>query len=235
MEKLRKLYEGKAKILYETADPELLIQHFKDDATAFNAAKRGTIVQKGILNNQISTRVFEYLEGHGIPTHYVRTLSDRDMLVRRLEIVLIEVVVRNTVAGSLAKRLGLEEGTPLQSPVLEFYYKSDALGDPMINDDHIRLLGLAAPAEVQAIREQAMKINATLLPFFAQRDILLVDFKVEFGRHHGRLLLGDEITPDGCRLWDRTTREKMDKDRFRRDLGRVEEAYQEVHRRVCGP
>jgi phosphoribosylaminoimidazole-succinocarboxamide synthase len=233
VEKLRKLYEGKAKILYETADPELLIQHFKDDATAFNAAKRGTIVQKGILNNQISTRVFKYLEGHGIPTHYVRTLSDRDMLVRRLEIVLIEVVVRNTVAGSLAKRLGLEEGTPLQSPVLEFYYKSDALGDPMINDDHIRLLGLATPAEVQAIREQAMKINATLLPFFAQRDILLVDFKVEFGRHRGRLLLGDEITPDGCRLWDRTTREKMDKDRFRRDLGRVEEAYQEVHRRVC--
>jgi phosphoribosylaminoimidazole-succinocarboxamide synthase len=234
VEKLRKLYEGKAKILYETADPELLIQHFKDDATAFNAAKRGTIVQKGILNNQISARVFEYLEGHGIPTHYVRTLSDRDMLVRRLEIVLIEVVVRNTVAGSLAKRLGLEEGTPLQSPVLEFYYKSDALGDPMINEDHIRLLGLAPPAEVQGIREQAMKINATLLPFFAQRDILLVDFKVEFGRHHGRLLLGDEITPDGCRLWDRTTREKMDKDRFRRDLGRVEEAYQEVHRRICG-
>ena len=234
MEKLRKLYEGKAKILYETADPDLLIQHFKDDATAFNAQKRGTILLKGILNNQISARVFEYLGGQGIPTHYVRTLSERDMLVRRLEIVLIEVVVRNTVAGSLAKRLGLEEGTPLQSPVLEFYYKSDALGDPMINDDHIRLLGLASPSELQAIREQAMKINAALLAFFGQRDILLVDFKVEFGRHRGRLLLGDEITPDGCRLWDRTTREKMDKDRFRRDLGRVEEAYQEVHRRVCG-
>ena len=234
MEKLRKLYEGKAKILYETGDPDLLIQHFKDDATAFNAAKRGTIVRKGILNNQISARVFEHLEAQGIPTHYVRTLSERDMLVRRLEIVLIEVVVRNTVAGSLAKRLGLEEGTPLQSPVLEFYYKSDALGDPMINDDHIRVLGLASPAEVQAIREQAMRINAALLQFFAKRDILLVDFKVEFGRHRGRLLLGDEITPDGCRLWDRATREKMDKDRFRRDLGRVEEAYQEVHRRVCG-
>ena len=234
MEKLRKLYEGKAKILYETSDHDLLIQHFKDDATAFNAAKRGTILQKGILNNQISARVFAFLEGQGIPTHYVRTLSDRDMLVRRLEIVRIEVVVRNTVAGSLAKRLGLEEGTPLQSPVLEFYYKSDALGDPMINEDHIRLLGLASPSELQAIREQAMKINAALLAFFGQRDILLVDFKVEFGRHRGRLLLGDEITPDGCRLWDRTTREKMDKDRFRRDLGRVEEAYQEVHRRVCG-
>jgi phosphoribosylaminoimidazole-succinocarboxamide synthase len=234
VEKLRKLYEGKAKVLYETSDHDLLIQHFKDDATAFNAAKRGTILQKGVLNNQISARVFEYLEGQGVSTHYVRTLSDRDMLVRRLEIVLIEVVVRNTVAGSLAKRLGLEEGTPLQSPVLEFYYKSDALGDPMINDDHIRVLGLASPAEVLAIREQAMRINAALLQFFAKRDILLVDFKVEFGRHHGRLLLGDEITPDGCRLWDRATREKMDKDRFRRDLGRVEEAYQEVHRRVCG-
>jgi phosphoribosylaminoimidazole-succinocarboxamide synthase len=234
VEKLRKLYEGKAKILYETLDPDLLIQHFKDDATAFNAAKRGTILQKGLLNNQISARVFEHLEALGIPTHYVRTLSERDMLVRRLEIVLIEVVVRNTVAGSLAKRLGLEEGTPLQSPVLEFYYKSDALGDPMINDDHIRVLGLASPAEVHAIREQAMRINAALLQFFAKRDILLVDFKVEFGRHQGRLLLGDEITPDGCRLWDRATREKMDKDRFRRDLGRVEEAYQEVHRRVCG-
>jgi phosphoribosylaminoimidazole-succinocarboxamide synthase len=234
VEKLRKLYEGKAKILYETTDPDLLIQHFKDDATAFNAAKKGTILQKGILNNQISTRVFEHLEGQGIPTHYVRSLSDREMLVRRLEIVLIEVVVRNTVAGSLAKRLGLEEGTPLPNPILEFYYKSDALGDPMINDDHIRFLGLASAAEVQAIRDQAVKINATLLPFFAQRDILLVDFKVEFGRHHGALLLGDEITPDGCRLWDRATREKMDKDRFRRDLGRVEEAYQEVHRRVCG-
>jgi phosphoribosylaminoimidazole-succinocarboxamide synthase len=235
VEKLRKLYEGKAKVLYETPDPDLLIQHFKDDATAFNAQKRGTILQKGVLNNQISARVFEHLERQGIPTHYVRTLSERDMLVRRLEIVLIEVVVRNTVAGSLAKRLGLEEGTPLQSPVLEYYYKSDALGDPMINDDHIRLLGLASPAELQAIREQAMKINAALLQFFGQRDILLVDFKVEFGRHRGRLLLGDEITPDGCRLWDRTTREKMDKDRFRRDLGRVEEAYQEVHRRVCTP
>ena len=234
MEKLRKLYEGKAKILYETADHDLLIQHFKDDATAFNAAKRGTILRKGVLNNQISTRVFQHLEGQGIPTHFVRSLSDRDMLVRRLEIILIEVVVRNTVAGSLAKRLGLEEGTPLPSPILEFYYKSDALGDPMINDDHIRFLGLASPAEVQAIREQALKINAALLQFLAQRDILLVDFKVEFGRHHGRMLLGDEITPDGCRLWDRSTREKMDKDRFRRDLGRVEEAYQEVHRRVCG-
>jgi phosphoribosylaminoimidazole-succinocarboxamide synthase len=234
VEKLRKLYEGKAKILYETDEPDLLIQHFKDDATAFNAQKRGTILQKGVLNHQISARVFQHLEGEGIPTHYVRSLSDRDMLVRRLEIILIEVVVRNTVAGSLAKRLGLEEGTPLPNPILEFYYKSDALGDPMINDDHIRVLGLAAPAEVQAIREQAKRINAVLLPFFAQRDILLVDFKIEFGRHHGKMLLGDEITPDGCRLWDRTTREKMDKDRFRRDLGRVEEAYQEVHRRVCG-
>ena len=234
MERLELLYEGKAKQVYRTSDPDLLIQHFKDDATAFNAAKRGTILRKGVLNNQISTRVFQHLEGQGIPTHFVRSLSDRDMLVRRLEIILIEVVVRNTVAVSLAKRLGLEEGTPLPSPILEFYYKSDALGDPMINDDHIRFLGLASPAEVQAIREQALKINAALLQFLAQRDILLVDFKVEFGRHHGKMLLGDEITPDGCRLWDRSTREKMDKDRFRRDLGRVEEAYQEVHRRVCG-
>ena len=233
MEKLRKLYEGKAKILYETADPDLLIQHFKDDATAFNAQKRGTILLKGILNNQISARVFEYLGGQGIPTHYVRTLSERDMLVRRLEIVLNEVVVRNTVAGSLAKRLGLEEGTPLQSPVLEFYYKSDALGDPLLNEYHVRALGLASSEELRAIRETTFRANGVLLPFFAEREILLADFKLEFGRQKGALLVGDELTPDGCRFWDRTTRENLGKDRARRSLAREATAYQEIFRRVC--
>ncbi|MFQ5881601.1 MAG: phosphoribosylaminoimidazolesuccinocarboxamide synthase [Candidatus Methylomirabilales bacterium] len=234
MERGTKIYEGKAKVLYETDNPDLLIQYFKDEATAFNAQKRGVIAQKGVYNNRISSVLFQYLSTHQVRTHFVQQLSDREMLVKRLEIIKIEVVVRNLVAGSLCKRLGLEEGTPLAEPVLEFFYKNDALGDPMINDDHVRLLDLATPGEVKVVRKRALRVNDLLREFLDHRDLILVDFKLEFGRHHGQILLGDEITPDGCRLWDKETLEKMDKDRFRRDLGQVEEAYQEVYRRICG-
>ncbi len=234
MERQAKIYEGKAKILYETDDSDLVIQYFKDEATAFNAQKRGIIEQKGVYNNRISSVLFEYLKQQGIRTHFVRQLSDREMLVKRLEIIKIEVVVRNIAAGSLSKRLGLEEGKSLPEPVVEFFYKEDALGDPMMNEDHVRLLGLATPQEVRAIRKRALLVNDHLREFLYRRDLILVDFKLEFGRHHGQLLLGDEITPDGCRLWDKGTLEKMDKDRFRRDLGKVEEAYQEVYQRICG-
>lgn len=234
MQRRTKIYEGKAKILYETDNPDLLIQHFKDEATAFDAKKRGIIEQKGIYNNRISSVLFEYLEQHGVRTHFVEQLSDREMLTKRLEIIKIEVVVRNISAGSLSKRLGLEEGNHLREPILEFFYKDDALGDPLINDDHIRLLDLATPQEMRAIRKRALLVNGLLREFLDERNLILVDFKLEFGRHHGELLLGDEITPDGCRLWDKQTLDKMDKDRFRRDLGKVEEAYQEVYRRICG-
>lgn len=234
MEERARIYEGKAKILYETDDPDLLIQYFKDDATAFNAAKRGTIVGKGVMNNRISATLLAHVAEHGVPTHFVKVLSDREMLVKRLQIIKIEVVVRNIVAGSLAKRLGLPEGQALAEPVLEFFYKDDALGDPMINDYHIRMLRLASGAEMEAIVDGAFRVNELLTEYFDRRGILLVDFKLEFGRHKGEILLGDEITPDGCRLWDKATHEKMDKDRFRRDLGGVEEAYAEVLRRVCG-
>ena len=233
MERRTKIYEGKAKILYETDNPDLVIQYFKDEATAFDAKKRGIIEQKGIYNNRISSVLFEYLRQNGVRTHFVQQLSDREMLVKRLEIIKIEVVVRNMTAGSLSKRLGLDEGNPLREPILEFFYKEDALGDPLINDDHIRLLDLATSQEVRAIRKRALLVNDLLREFLGRRDLILVDFKLEFGRHHGQLLLGDEITPDGCRLWDKQTLEKMDKDRFRRDLGKVEEAYQEVYRRIC--
>lgn len=234
MERRGKIYEGKAKILYETDDPDLLIQYFKDEATAFDAKKRGIIEQKGVYNNRISSVLFEYLSKQRVRTHFVKQLSEREMLVRRLEIIKIEVVVRNLSAGSLSKRLGLEEGIPLAEPVVEFFYKNDALGDPMINEDHIRLLNLATPQEVTAVRKRALFVNQLLREFLDKRDVILVDFKLEYGRHHGQLLLGDEITPDGCRLWDKKTLEKMDKDRFRRDLGKIEEAYQEVYRRICG-
>lgn len=233
MERGTKIYEGKAKILYETDNPDLVIQYFKDEATAFDAKKRGIIEQKGIYNNRISSVLFEYLRQNGVRTHFVQQLSDREMLVKRLEIIKIEVVVRNMSAGSLSKRLGLDEGNPLKEPILEFFYKEDALGDPLINDDHIRLLDLATSQEMRAIRKRALLVNDLLRVFLDRRDLILVDFKLEFGRHHGQLLLGDEITPDGCRLWDKQTLEKMDKDRFRRDLGKVEEAYQEVYRRIC--
>jgi phosphoribosylaminoimidazole-succinocarboxamide synthase len=233
MERGELLYEGKAKQVYGTPDPDLLIQHFKDDATAFNAQKRGTIVDKGILNNRMSEVLFRFLEEEGVPTHFVRRLSDRDMLIRACEIVKIEVVARNLIAGSLAKRLGRPEGEKLPEPILEHYYKDDALGDPMINDWHIRLMKLATAHELSAINEAALRVNALLREFLDKRDIVLVDMKLEFGRHHGKMLVADEICPDTCRFWDKSTGQKLDKDRFRRDLGGVEDAYQEAARRIC--
>ncbi len=234
MERRELIYEGKAKQVYRTDDPQLLIQHFKDDATAFNAQKRGTIASKGIVNNRTSEVFFKLLEEHGVPTHFVRRLSDRDMLIRACEIVKVEVVVRNIIAGSLAKRLGRPEGELLPEPVIEHYLKDDALGDPMINDWHIRVLRLATPAEMQVINETTLKVNAILREFLDARAIVLVDMKLEFGRHEGKLLLADEICPDTCRFWDKSSGERLDKDRFRRDLGGVEEAYQEAARRICG-
>ena len=232
MEKKAQLYEGKAKKLFETSDPDLVIQYFKDDATAFNAQKKGTIKDKGIVNNNMSARLFRLLEEESIPTHFVKQLSDREMLVKKLKILPVEVVVRNIIAGSLAKRLGIEEGIPAPFPIVEFYYKNDALGDPLVIEDHIRVLGLATAEQVRDIKNYSLRINDVLMKFFDERDILLVDFKLEFGMHNNDLLLGDEIAPDTCRLWDKKSMEKLDKDRFRRDLGKVEEAYQEVLKRV---
>ncbi len=228
MDRRQQIYEGKAKILYATDDPGLLVQYFKDDATAFNAKKRGTIENKGVMNARISSFLFEYLEKQGIRTHFVRLLSDREMLIRRVEIVPIEVVVRNVVAGSLAKRMGIPEGTPLRRPIVEYYYKSDALDDPMITDEHVDVFGFATREELAGITTLARAVNDHLSAFFLARGIRLIDFKLEFGRHPSGLLLADEITPDGCRLWDAKTDEKLDKDRFRRDLGGVEGAYRRV-------
>jgi phosphoribosylaminoimidazole-succinocarboxamide synthase len=233
MERRELIYEGKAKRVYTTDNPDLVIQYFKDDATAFNAKKRGTIASKGILNNQMSEIFFRLLEREGVPTHFVKRLSEREMLVKRLDIIPVETVVRNIIAGSLAKRLGLEEGKALPSPIVEYYYKSDPLDDPMINEWHVTVLGMATEAELRTIDTLALKTNAVLRAFLESKGLLLVDMKLEFGRHHGQILLGDEICPDTCRFWDLTTRQKLDKDRFRQDLGGVEEAYQEVHRRVC--
>lgn len=233
MERKELLYEGKAKQVWSTADPELVIQYFKDDATAFNAQKRGTIASKGVLNNAISERLFGLLAEAGVKTHFVERLSEREMLVKKLRIFPIEVVVRNVVAGSLAQRLGREEGEKLPSPVVELYYKNDALGDPMINDSHAIVFGLATRADLDTIVATSLRVNDSLKAFFAERNLTLVDFKLEYGRAgDGTILLGDEICPDTCRLWDVTSGERLDKDRFRRDLGRVEEAYQEVYRRV---
>jgi phosphoribosylaminoimidazole-succinocarboxamide synthase len=236
-----KLYEGKAKILYATDDPALVIQYFKDDATAFNAQKRGTIVDKGVVNNRVSAALFTYLEGRGMPTHFVKQLDDRSMLVKRLEIVPLEVTIRNITAGGMSRLLGIEEGIVLKRPVFEWHYKSDALNDPLINDDHILAMGWAAAEELAHILAESFKVNDALKAFFSQRQIDLVDFKLEFGRVIGpdgkptaRIVLGDEISPDTMRLWEQGTRRKLDKDRFRRDLGSVEEAYQEVLRRVLG-
>ncbi len=229
-----KMYEGKAKIVYATSKPGTVVQYFKDDATAFNALKRGTIVGKGVVNNRMSATLFEVLGKAGVPTHYLGTLSDREMLCRRLDIILIETIVRNVVAGSLAKRTGLDEGTMIRQPIVELYYKSDPLGDPMINDDHVAMMKLAKPAELSWMKRMALKINGVLKPHMLRRGLMLVDFKLEFGRTGGKLYLGDEISPDTCRLWDSRSKEKLDKDRFRRDLGGVEEAYQEVYRRLVG-
>ena len=232
VETREKLYEGKAKIVYETNQPGRIIQYFKDDATAFNALKKGTILGKGVINNRMSAVLFEVLERAGVPTHYLETLSDREMLCRRLDIIKIETIVRNVVAGSLAKRTGLEEGTPIKQPIVELYYKSDPLGDPMLNDDHVRMMRLATPAELSWMKKTALRVNTVLKPHLARRGILLVDLKLEFGRQGRKLYLGDEISPDTCRLWDSRSKERLDKDRFRRDMGGVEEAYAEVYHRL---
>ena len=232
MNKLRQIYEGKAKKLYETEDKELVIQEFKDDATAFDATKRGTIVNKGVVNNKLSEKIFNLLAKEGIPTHFVKRLNDRDMLVKRVQIVSLEVTMRNIVAGGMAKLLGLDEGIVLKRPVLEWHFKEDKLHDPLINDDHAVALGIATEKELETIKKYSQKINDILKKFFLSKGLILVDFKLEFGRFKDKIILADEISPDTCRLWDSKTNEKLDKDRFRRDLGNVEEAYQEVLRRV---
>ena len=228
------LYEGKAKKVYATDDPTLVIVDYKDDATAFNGLKKGTIVGKGIVNNRMSNHMFRELEKAGIPTHFVEELSERRTLVRKVEIVPLEVIVRNVAAGSLAKRLGLEEGTPLKTTVLEFSYKNDELGDPMVNDYHIAAIGLATKEEVAEITRLALAVNDFMVPYFKSMNVDLIDFKLEFGRFDGKIILADEISPDTCRFWDSTTHEKLDKDRFRRDMGGVEDAYAEMMRRVFG-
>ncbi len=228
------IYEGKAKKIFATDKPDQVVQYFKDDATAFNAQKRGTIVEKGIINNKVSERLFRLVEQGGVPTHFVQRLSDREMLTKKVTIVPVEVVVRNVMAGSLAKRLGLKEGESIEPAIVEWYYKNDALGDPLISDEHIRLMKLAMPEQMAEIKRLALKVNSLLQPFFRERQIILVDFKLEFGMHNGKLILADEISPDTCRFWDQKTGESMDKDRFRKDLGKIEEAYREVLKRVCG-
>jgi len=229
------LYEGKAKKVFFTEDPNRYIVEFKDDATAFNGEKRGTISAKGELNNRMSVIFFDMLKAKGIASHYIESLSPREMLVHKVEIIPLEVVVRNIAAGSLAKRLGLDEGTPLARTVVELYYKDDKLGDPLINRSHIAAIDLATPQQVDAIETQALAINQILKADLIERKVILVDFKLEFGVDvEGRLLLADEISPDTCRFWDADTKEKLDKDRFRRDLGNVEEAYREMFRRLGG-
>ena len=232
MKKAKQIYEGKAKILYETESPDLLIQYFKDDATAFNAQKKGRITGKGVMNNKISTKIFEFLQSQGIPTHFEKNLSDREMLVKRVEIVPIEVIIRNKAAGSLSRLLALPEGKVLACPILEFCYKEDKLGDPMITEYHIRALQLATDEEMKTISDYALQINQLLSKFFLKLNLELIDFKLEFGRYKGKIILADEISPDTCRLWEVGTGKKLDKDRFRQDLGNIEEAYQEVLSRV---
>ncbi|MCS6986599.1 MAG: phosphoribosylaminoimidazolesuccinocarboxamide synthase [Sphingomonadaceae bacterium] len=236
MSRRRQIYEGKAKILYEGPEPGTLIQYFKDDATAFNAQKRGVISGKGVLNNRISEHLFTLLGGIGIPHHFIRRLNMREQLVRQVEIIPLEVVVRNVAAGSLSKRLGIEEGTPLPRTILEYYLKDDTLGDPMVTEEHIACFGWCSQEELADIQDLSIRINDFLTGLFAGIGIKLVDFKLEFGRlwedDWSRVILADEISPDGCRLWDMRSGERLDKDRFRRDLGGEVEAYQEVARRL---
>jgi phosphoribosylaminoimidazole-succinocarboxamide synthase len=236
MSRRRRIYEGKAKVIFEGPEPGTIIQYFKDDATAFNNAKRGVISGKGVLNNRISEYLMLRLGEIGIPTHFMRRLNMREQLVREVEIIPLEVVVRNIAAGSLSSRLGIPEGTPLPRSIIEYYYKNDELGDPMVSEEHITAFGWASPQDLDDILAQALRINDFLAGLFLGVGIRLVDFKVEFGRLYEnddmRIVLADEITPDSCRLWDIQTNEKMDKDRFRRDLGKVAEAYQEVARRL---
>lgn len=233
MEKLEQLYEGKAKRVFATNDPELLIVDYKDDATAFNGLKKGTISGKGVINNQMSNRLMQKLEKAGIPTHFVRELSERETLVKKVAIVPLEVIVRNIAAGSFSKRYGMEEGVVFEQPTIEFSYKNDALGDPLLNTLHARALGLATDTEIEQIKCYAFRINEILKAFWAECGVTLVDFKLEFGRlSDGTIVLADEISPDTCRLWDTKTHEKLDKDRFRRDLGGVEDAYAEIMKRL---
>ena len=229
------LYEGKAKKVYATNDPDLVIVDYKDDATAFNGEKKGTIAGKGVINNKMTNYMFKMLqEQAGIPTHLVEEISDRETIVKKVEILPLEVIVRNVAAGSFSKRMGVEEGKQLLTPILEFSYKNDDLGDPFINDYYALALGLATKEELAKVAEYAFKVNAFMLEFFKKLNIDLIDFKIEFGRFHGEILLADEISPDTCRFWDSTTHEKLDKDRFRRDMGGVEEAYQEIMKRLMG-
>ena len=236
MSRRRQIYEGKAKVLFEGPEPGTVVQYFKDDATAFNNKKKGTIAGKGVLNNRISEYLMVRLEEIGIPTHFIKRLNMREQLVREVEIIPVEVVIRNVVAGSLAKRLGMDEGTPLPRSIVEFYLKNDDLDDPMITEEHITAFGWASHQELDEIVNMSLRINDFLCGLFVGIGIRLIDFKLEFGRLYNddevRLVLADEISPDSCRLWDTKTNEKMDKDRFRRDLGKVEEAYQEVARRL---
>jgi phosphoribosylaminoimidazole-succinocarboxamide synthase len=228
------LYEGKAKKIFATDNPYEVLVWYKDDATAFNGAKRGTIRSKGVLNNAISATFFELLDSNGIKSHFIRKVDDRSMLVKKLKIIQIEVVIRNIAAGSLCQRLGLPEGLVLPKPVVEFYYKDDALGDPLINDWHVAALGLAAPEELALLADRGLAVNSILSAHLKARKVKLVDFKLEFGKSDEEILLGDEISPDTCRFWDADTDQKLDKDRFRRDLGDVEKAYQEMRDRLAG-
>lgn len=232
MEKREMLYEGKAKKIFKTDNDKLYFVQYKDDATAFNGEKKGTIVGKGAINNKMSALLFKMLEEKGIPTHFEELISDKEMIVKAVKILPLEVIARNVAAGSLAKRLGLEEGTVMKSTVLEFCYKDDELGDPMINEYHIKAMELATKEQVDIIKEYALKINEILVDFFKERDMKLIDFKLEFGLYGDKVILADEISPDTCRLWDANTNKKLDKDRFRRDLGDVEEVYAEVLNRI---
>ena len=234
MEKLNQLYEGKAKKVFATDDPDVVIVDYKDDATAFNGEKNGTILGKGAINNRMTNIVLQLIEKAGVPTHYIKELSDRETAVKKVDIVPLEVIVRNVAAGSFSKKLGIEEGRELLCPTFEFSYKNDDLGDPFINDSYALALGLATKEEIDTIRDYTMKVNEILKDFFLKANIKLIDFKIEFGRFHGKIILADEISPDTCRLWDVDTKEKLDKDRFRRDMGNVEEAYNEVMSRLLG-
>ncbi len=234
MNKVEMLYEGKAKRVYSTENPDLYVMSFKDDATAFNGEKKGTIGNKGIMNNAISETLYKILMEKGIPTHFVEKLNDRETLVKAVKILPLEVLVRNVAAGSLTNRLGIPEGTVLPRTVLEFCYKNDELGDPQINEDHIDVMGLATKEQVATIKNYALKINEILKVIFLEKGIKLIDFKLEFGVHKGEVILADEISPDTCRFWDATTNEKLDKDRFRRNLGNIEEAYEEILSRLGG-
>lgn len=232
MKKLDMLYEGKAKKVFMTDVEDILIVDYKDDATAFNGLKKGTIVGKGAINNRMSNHVFRLLEKEGVPTHYIEELGDRETVVKKVDIVPLEVIIRNVSAGSFSKKMGMEEGIRFISPILEFSYKDDSLGDPMINDYYAIAIGIATREEIDLITKYAFKVNEVLCKYFDSIGIELIDFKIEFGKHKGQIILADEISPDTCRLWDKNTHEKLDKDRFRRDLGNVEDAYQEVFQRL---